>query len=876
MNRKKIAAGFISFALMMQSCVFAVSAAEENKTANFEYDDFSVSYSVTNSYGNTEVVSLTLTNTGDETIEDWMLYFEPNGNIQYVTNATEMTAENGKMYFKNNGYNADIAPSSAVTFTYAVNDCTEIPDYYALCQTRVEKTEGYDVSLSVGESWGDSFNGSIVITNHTDKPIEAWELSIDTNFTITEISNSWAATVTELDEYQYLLKGTYTSTIAANSSVSLGFIGVKSGEPEISSYSLTEVKEDTSKMGSSTSIENIKLSASTKDLLTTDDGKVYFYAKPAYDDVHEINLVDASNGIVLATMYDDGDYENHGDDLENDGVFSCVVTVDNAVEAQLSFYAEDGANKSSDFIIDVYEDISDESIDEMIAVNNALETFSESDEYKNLTFEERVDAIKNLLKQLSETGTEEYPHSLIVSSSITFDKNSNLYSFMYNCKITGFFEVINEEYSETVGMASSLSNENDKSTELDESTNNENNSYLGTAKIIYDLNVYDRKNSNFSYSLFKSYAEKWSKEGLNTTITADHSDGSDTTSIEELKNLSSYDYVVIAAHGADNNNNPLIAVSDPGNNENYKRYKKDLRSGRIVPYGESFCVVHSFFERYYEENELNDTLFFFYSCDIFGENDIIGYNMYDSLHSVGAETVVGFCNELHAGYGNDMLTDFTQQMIYGHTTGEAFNYANTKNKSNYTEIPVIAGNINKSWANATVKNGDFESNDSSPRYWNYSGDVRILDSLGSYVHDNNLLFMSTGIGSKSDYNSSQVSQVFHIPENATTLTFSYNFISEEPMEWVGDEYDDEFLTNIYAGTSTGTVLRESTNTSTWHRTNITNFYGGDNTMYETQWKTVTIDVEQYAGKAIKLEFNVNNVGDNTYNSAVLIDNVLVA
>ena len=91
------------------------------------------------------------------------------------------------------------------------------------------------------------------------------------------------------------------------------------------------------------------------------------------------------------------------------------------------------------------------------------------------------------------------------------------------------------------------------------------------------------------------------------------------------------------------------------------------------------------------------------------------------------------------------------------------------------------------------KNGDFESNDSSPRYWNYSGDVRILDSLGSYVHDNNLLFMSTGIGSKSDYNSSQVSQVFHIPENATTLTFSYNFISEEPMEWVGDEYDDEFF-----------------------------------------------------------------------------------
>lgn len=108
---------------------------------------------------------------------------------------------------------------------------------------------------------GDSFNGSIVITNHTDKPIEAWELSIDTNFTITKISNSWAATVTELDEYQYLLKGTYTSTIAANSSVSLGFIGVKSGEPEISSYSLTEMKEN---LVLNEESDEINLRASTK------------------------------------------------------------------------------------------------------------------------------------------------------------------------------------------------------------------------------------------------------------------------------------------------------------------------------------------------------------------------------------------------------------------------------------------------------------------------------------------------------------------------------------------------------------------------------------------------------------------------------------
>lgn len=85
--------------------------------------------------------------------------------------------------------------------------------------------------MNVNQSWGDSFSGEIVIQNNTDTAIEAWELTIDTNFTITEITNSWAATVTELEPYSYLLKGTYTGTVAANSSVSLGFIGVKDGEP---------------------------------------------------------------------------------------------------------------------------------------------------------------------------------------------------------------------------------------------------------------------------------------------------------------------------------------------------------------------------------------------------------------------------------------------------------------------------------------------------------------------------------------------------------------------------------------------------------------------------------------------------------------------
>ncbi len=53
----------------------------------------------------------------------------------------------------------------------------------------------------------EDFNGTIIITNSTDKPIEDWEFVFDTNFTITEITSSWSGTMTTLEPYNYMLKG---------------------------------------------------------------------------------------------------------------------------------------------------------------------------------------------------------------------------------------------------------------------------------------------------------------------------------------------------------------------------------------------------------------------------------------------------------------------------------------------------------------------------------------------------------------------------------------------------------------------------------------------------------------------------------------------
>ena len=250
---KKIFSAFVGAIMSINALMtMPFSAFADEETSHiYTYDGYEISYGVTNSWGNTEVVSVTLSNTGDSTIENWMLYFEPNGQVHNTVNVQELQTSAGTTYFRNSGYNANVSPNSSVSFSYMIDDCEAAPDNFTLCQKRTEKESGYQVSLKVNQTWGDSFNGEIIIQNNTDKPIEAWELMVDTNFTIREITNSWAATVTELDPYSYMLKGTYTGTVYPNSSVSLGFNGVKSGEPTITDYSLTEVVIDEKAISSS-------------------------------------------------------------------------------------------------------------------------------------------------------------------------------------------------------------------------------------------------------------------------------------------------------------------------------------------------------------------------------------------------------------------------------------------------------------------------------------------------------------------------------------------------------------------------------------------------------------------------------------------------
>lgn len=138
--------------------------------------------------------------------------------------------------------------------------------------------------------------------------------------------------------------------------------------------------------------------------------------------------------------------------------------------------------------------------------------------------------------------------------------------------------------------------------------------------------------------------------------------------------------------------------------------------------------------------------------------------------------------------------------------------------------------------------------------------------------------ISSGFGSMNTETTSSIYQTFLVPEGATTLSFSYDVVSEEPHEWVGSKYNDRFVAEILD--TDGNLLKqlayESVNTSTWYAVKGIDFPGGDQTTYHTRWKDYSSDVlKDYQGQLIVIRFTVYDCGDAIYDTAALIDSISV-
>ena len=389
----------------------------------------------------------------------------------------------------------------------------------------------------------------------------------------------------------------------------------------------------------------------------------------------------------------------------------------------------------------------------------------------------------------------------------------------------------------------------------------------------------------------------WESNGLDVTVNYN-------STVEDYKNLKGYDVIVFSGHGAyDTYKAGIFGISKTTvsslllheKSTWYKNstYSADLKAFRIgktsVQGGTMYAILPNFFTYYYSTGDLDGSFVFAENCEFYGKSGTENNTMANAIRSTSAESVIGFHNSVMADYSRDFMKDYVDNLIEGSTTKEAYDAAIANQGANDyftgreqygpTAYPIFTGSENSSLINAEIKNGDFEEA-STPVEWNQVGDTRVVNKLGSIVPYKNqrMAILTTGIGSaEEDYLSgtegSVLSQIVKIPENITSLVFSYDFVSEEPIEYVGSIYNDTFAVQVISESGVETILTDDVNTATWYEISGIDFDGGDSTTYHTNWKYIECDLSKYAGQVVNIRFMVYDVGDSIYDSAVLLDTV---
>lgn len=182
-----------------------------------------------------------------------------------------------------------------------------------------------------------------------------------------------------------------------------------------------------------------------------------------------------------------------------------------------------------------------------------------------------------------------------------------------------------------------------------------------------------------------------------------------------------------------------------------------------------------------------------------------------------------------------------------------------------------------------IRNGGFERGDVSS--WAITGaaatarqlgptstGVTILPTEGEWMAD-----INTGPGSIGAVGSG-LKQTFRVPAGVRALRLDFNFVSEEFPEFVGSIFDDSFRALITTPNGQSTFGAVSVNQSGgFQLIGDCGFPGGDGTCGQTGWRQASVDLSPFSGTGapitVELLFEVNDAGDNIFDTHVLVDNI---
>ncbi len=188
----------------------------------YEGDGYRATFQLDGIWDGGFCANVTIENTGEEAIEDWIIGFDYPGEISGFWNADFLSTEAGNYIAKNNEWNQDIPVGGSITFSIiGGEDFVDFPtEYHMMSRMSRRDTEEYEVSYEVTQSWESAFNANVTITNNSETDIEDWMLEFDFN---ADIINIWNGEILSGDDGHYVIKNSgYNSVIPAGESITFG------------------------------------------------------------------------------------------------------------------------------------------------------------------------------------------------------------------------------------------------------------------------------------------------------------------------------------------------------------------------------------------------------------------------------------------------------------------------------------------------------------------------------------------------------------------------------------------------------------------------------------------------------------------------------
>lgn len=645
------------------------------------------------------------------------------------------------------------------------------------------------------------------------------------------------------------------------------------------------------------------LTADANEIVAESNTQVNFYVNSTLTIPYfELYMNGISTGIYL---YDDGDVTDHSDDIPLDGCYSGSYVINVAEEGDASFTAKATVGKTpietDAYAIFVYYEFSDSELEEMesiddsvraliAAVDASVNSFATNDERTTA----RYNAVISYLNELESSG---------VISSLYGDQSSGFISFVYVSSGVSGGIMCKDDEQEIDAQAvpatpiGSISGYNKKSLTLDLD-------YITYKEKATILN-YCSENDTDEYSRIYGYTSI-----ANTLTNAGFEvDNKFSVTVNDFKNLQDYHYIMTDCHGSfyriqtgllKYEETPVICTKEEVNKKSRKQYSADLKKDRIAAVtttdgNTSYWIRPSFFTYYYKDEPLNCSIFYLNCCKGAVDNDKALVN---AILDAGAASVVAYSETVYTFYGIAMLKDITDSLLKGQTVNAAVTFAKIQNGNDdliwgaqkgfdplKTERAVcnVYGNGTSTVHNELL-NGCFDSffsvTSSKLVSWKSVGDARSIFKLAglSAPSSPKMAIISSGFGSMGNETTSCIYQTVLIPEGAKSISFTYDIVSEEPMEFVGTEYNDLFSVDLLSmdGNVLDNIAFESVNSSTWYAIDGIDFPGGDNTTFHTRWKTITSNsIAKYNGQLIVVRFTVQDAGDSIYDTAALIDSVTI-